>query len=255
MSRIYRFHPYGARRCLVLIAAAALLALLSYAPASAIVQPRIYDWQLRLSKRLPDKVKEEANRLAGEMGLQATPEQISQAAAELPCSSERKPAELYLGIKVLLAMDRSVRAAEHRLLQTNQAIAVCSQYLKRIDRYRRGKKMRRPNVAEAEQLPQPLRTSEWQTRLQLPEWDESCSANEISDCRNKAAELQSMLEAEREGLKDEIKTLSAPSHELQKYVLQLCDSLDPLTCKPYLKPPGSLNIIPPPPTDTRPLQL
>lgn len=228
---------------------------LSSQPVQAIVQPRVYDWQMRLTKAIPLSTREQAAEKALELGSGASAEQIQLAAAEIPSAFSRPALELFLAIKVLLAQDRALQTQERHLLQIKQAIGVCQKYLRRLDRHKPGSVPAQsvPSADRTEILPASLSTPEWQLRLRLPSFDAYTASAELKHYRRIAAELQAELEAERDNLQQELELANSSTHELRRYVLQLCDSLDPSTCKPYAGQRPTILVLPPPPLDAAPL--
>ena len=225
-------------------------------PAQAAVQPRVYEWQKRLSKAIPAVLQEAAAAKASEIGLRGTPEQIKQAAAELPCTLPRPALELFLGIKVLLLQDRAQQTKEKQLQQTRKAMETCDDYLYRLNKHKAGTTPRQPVPARdhAELLPESLSTPEWQLRLRLPSFDEFTTPKQMDTNRKNISALRQELEAEEEALQAALEQCRAQSHELRRYVLQLCDTMDPLTCQPYAGQRPTVLVIPPPPLDAPPLQ-
>lgn len=230
-------------------------ALLVSTPAGAIVQPRVYDWNLRLTKALPDEIRQEVESYAQELKQTATSETIKQRAQDIPCTFDRAPVELFLGIKVLLARDRHIEEINAQWHQTKHAIGACQKYLRRLDDHIPGQipqhKVERSGDYEA--LSGELAVPEWQQRLRLPYFDENTSDAEQSQYRVQVQGYQNALEAQRDELYERYTEAIEASRELRKYVLNLCDSLDPLTCKPYAGKRPLVLVIPPPSLEARPL--
>ena len=164
--------------------------------------------------------------------------------------------ELFLGIKVLLRQDREQQTQEKKLRQTRQAAKVCQGYLDRLNKHKAGSKPKQPvpSREHCELLPESLSTPEWQLRLRLLSFDEYTTSQQLSSSRNSAAALLQELEAEAETLQAGLERDRSRLHELRRYVLQLCDSMDPLTCRPYVGQRPTVLVIPPPPLDPAPLQ-
>ena len=83
-----------------------LLFGLCCAPAQAIIQPRLYDWQARLTRLLPVSIKDKAVNLSEELFEEsANFELLHNKVLQLNASIPHEPIELFIGIKLLIKND------------------------------------------------------------------------------------------------------------------------------------------------------
>lgn len=232
-----------------------LLFACSCLPAFALVQPRVYTWQKRLELALPEELRLRAEQCIQELDIAGTPEQITSQARSLGWRGNNAPLELYIGIRVLLNQDRVCTQAERELRQVKQAIGACERYLRRLDNQTPGEEPAEkvPVDGRYEVLPTPINLPHWQSRLKLPAFNEFTSAAQLAQYKEQITARQAQLEGERDLLQEKVKTLSQPSHELRRFVLDLCDSLNPQTCLPYEGKRPLVLEIPPPPREAKKL--
>lgn len=204
-------------------------------PIEPIIQPRIYDWQMRLTKALPELSRRQACSLAKELGTDTTPEQIQERVSQLDFDLDRTPLELFVAIKILLAQNQIIRNKCTEIKQCKRSIQTCESYMERLEDHRPGKK---PKVIVAQEngyelLPDDITLPQWSQIVRLPYFDETTSQSDLNQYRTEAQSIEHNLQELKHTLIENLEQIGHPSHNIRRYILTMCDRLDPQTCLPY----------------------
>lgn len=97
-------------------------------PASALIQPRLLDWQARLSRLLPERVRVRAARASDALPLTAMPEDLRQVLSGLSPGIPPEPVELFAGIRLLLRRDETLVRFDERVDLYDESLRLLREY-------------------------------------------------------------------------------------------------------------------------------
>lgn len=247
-----------------------LLLGLTTLPSLALVQPRVYQWRMRLKKSFTPEVYAQTLALGNALTPEVTPEELDSLAQTLANAYKGTyhPATLRtaLAIHVLLRHDAECNAAKKRWKQCKTAIGLCEKYLDRLEEtieqtdsssrsYRGHSQLQgtattaRPtppsiNAAQYEPLPEKLDDEYWHQRVQLPRFEQSTERSILLSYRDSARRQLEKLEILKEELDQEYHLIDELGKPLRFYTLEQCDRLDPQTNRPYIDGKPAVNVVP-----------
>lgn len=121
------------------LAALLVMGLLA-APAGARVQPRLLDWQARLSRLIPRRVQVRVAEVADRLPVTATPGDLQEALVALRGAPSGfgpglppEPLELFGGIRLLLRRDQTLERYDQRVALYDASLRLLAAYRREVN--------------------------------------------------------------------------------------------------------------------------
>ena len=109
-----------------------LLWLTLAGPAGAVVEPRMLDWQARLSRMLPEGVRAGLVRVVEELPVTATLQDLRQAVQPVAPDLPPEPLELFAGIRQLLRQENTLQRFDERVALYGKSLELLRSYRQQV---------------------------------------------------------------------------------------------------------------------------
>lgn len=241
-----------------------LLAVLS-APASALIQPRLLDWQARLSRLLPEHARTRALAVAEAVPVTAMPPDLNAALQGVAPGVAPEPVELYAGIRFLQRRDEVLARYAARVALWEESLRILDDYERSLNdaiRLAPDGPPGPPLPAPSQGLPEPqVRPDGVHVLRLLPYPTPTTTRARLRKLVEAAEQDQAVVAAEGERVRQGRQGFEETTLAWRWYLKGLGDRLDPVTGEPGLPvlslpacaQPTVETIPPPPPMDLTPL--
>lgn len=250
----------------VIIATLVLCGLLC-SQAQAIIQPRLADWQARLNRLLPPRVRLKANDVANTLPLSGRVEELQAELANIHTTIPTPTIEMYAGIKFLLRKDAQCDRNNADIAVYDKGLKLLEDYERRCRRYLNQAPLRvdapgarvplaDPVLADpVNEQPEPQVNEDgtYVIRL-LPKISPTTPRETLKLYMAAARTDRHFLEGERAQLVAQAAEFAATTGQLRRRLKALSSLLNPITGLPQPTPrqqnadgASSIEQIPPPP--------
>ncbi|MCR5663234.1 MAG: hypothetical protein K6G50_14080 [bacterium] len=244
-----------------------LLLGLCCVPAQAIVQPRLYDWQARLTRLLPVSIKDKAVNLSEELFEEsANIELLHNKVLQLNAPIPHEPIELFIGIKLLIKNDAVLNNEKAKEAEYDKALDLLKKYKHNLKRHLYSAPYG-PDTSSAElKAPQRFQGHSQEDergifvlRL-LPAPSPSHSKATLHSFIAACSEDEEAMKKYKQDFNAQLVVFKENNRNLRRYINDLSEQLSPVTGLPLPKSPKNLDndkieqIPPPPPIDLQPIK-
>lgn len=241
------------------------MVVLTAGPASALIQPRLLDWQARLSRLLPERARTRALAVAERVPVTAMPADLQAALSGVAPGVAPEPVELYAGIRVLQRRDEVLARYEARVGLLEESLRILQDYERSLHdaiRVAPDGPPGPPLPPAAEGLPEPqLRPEGVYVFRLLPYPTPATSRARLRQLLAASEEDQARVDAQGDRAREGREEFAETTLAWRWHLLSLSNRLDPVTGEPGLPvmslpacaEPTVEQIPPPPPMDLPPL--
>lgn len=240
-----------------LIAAAVVVAMMLVSlPSQALVHPRLYDWQVRLSRLLPAEMLARGRIIADNLESDDALATLQAQLAEVRPNIAPEALELYTGIRFLIRQDGYSERYSTRANQCQQAEELLEKYQRLIQRHLKAAppgqdlaelEPSKSQVGLCQSTPKGIYVLRW-----LPMPAAGNSKGYLHSCFEAAAHDLSIVRAGQAENKRRHEQYHQTSTALRQRLAYLCSIIDPRTgllCKQStsFSPCTTVEQLPPPP--------
>ena len=251
------------RRALIAIVMLGLL----LAPVQAIVQPRLYDWQARLTRLIPASIREQAIKLSEELFEESADTELLHARVmQLNAAIPYEPIELFIGIKLLIKNDALLNNEKAKEAEYDKAIALLKQYKHNLKRLLYTAPYGPDTSSEELKSPQVFQGKSHEDergifvlRL-LPAPSSRHSKATLHSFIAAASDDEEAMKKYKQDFNAQLLAFKDNNKNLRRYINDLSERLSPITGLPLPESPKNFDnneieqIPPPPPFDLQPIK-
>ncbi len=244
-----------------------LLLGLCCAPAQAIIQPRLYDWQARLTRLIPVSVRDKAIILSEELFEEsATLELLHDKVIQLNAAIPHEPIELFIGIKLLIKNDAVLNNEKAKEAEYDKALNLLKKYKHNLKRHLYAAPYG-PDTSSSE-LKAPQRFQGYSLEDErgifvlrlLPAPSPKHSKATLHSLIAACSEDEEAMKKYKQDFDAQLADFKENNRNLRRYINDLSEQLSPVTGLPLPKSPNDNDnneieqIPPPPPIDLQPIK-
>ncbi len=236
-------------------------------PAQAIVQPRLYDWQARLTRLIPASIREKALMLTEELFEESADiNLLHNKVIQLNVTIPNEPIELFIGIKLLIKNDAFLNIETAKEAEYDKALVLLNKYKHNLKRHLYSAPYG-PDTSQAElkspgKFPgQPYENEQGLTVIRLlPAPAATHSKATLHSFIAAATEDEEAMKKYKQDFNAKLVAFKENNRELRRYINDLSEKLSPITGLPLPESTKNFDnteieqIPPPPPFDLQPIK-